>query len=257
MKTRIGIIGVGTISTVIVKGFCGSGADCEIVLSPRNPDKAAALAAEFGNVTVAGSNQEVLDRSEWVIIAVVPRIWKEVCGELSFRKDHCVVNLMTDYKLTEIASMIGETKVLVRMIPLPFIAYRTGPVVIYPTDAATARLFAPLGETIEVGMEKALESMSVTTALMSSFYKLMHGVISWGVDEGLTAEEARQYSASFFEALLFMIKRSDAEGVEKLANEMTPGGLNEMALKHIGEANGFRLWTEALTKVMKRVQKTE
>jgi pyrroline-5-carboxylate reductase len=256
MKTTIGIIGVGTISTAIVEGFC-SGGDCEheFVLSPRKSRKAAALTAKYPNVRVADSNQQVLDRSQWVIVAVVPRIGREVLEALRFRPDHCVIDLMTDHTLAEVASIIGPTRELVRMVPLPFIARRSGPIVVYPHNAPVAELFARLGEIIQVDSEKAWETCSVTTALMSSFYKLTGEIVRWGTDEGLGEEQAVRYCASFFGALLGMVKNTDAGGIERLAGEMTPGGLNEMALLHIDAAGGFGLWPDALSGVMERIQK--
>ena len=36
---------------------------------------------------------------------------------------------------------------------------------------------------------------------------------------------------------------------------MTPGGLNEMALKSILESDGYKPWIEALRKIMDRLDK--
>ena len=255
MGTKIGVIGVGTISTAIVKGFNKDGlSENEFVLCPFDLEKAKVLTDKFSNVTVATSNQDVLDKSEWVIIAIIPSIGREVLTDLKFREDHRVINLMTDHKLEDVAAMIGKTKVLVRMVPLPFIVHRIGPIVVYPPSPDTEQLFSPLGDIVSVESEKAMETMSVTTALMSPFYQLMNDVIKWGIKEGLTTEQAVQYSASFFSALLFMIKGRDVDGINKLVNDMTPGGINEMALMLIREVGGFDLWPESLDKVMDRIK---
>ena len=61
---RYGFVGVGTMSSAIVRGLCTLPfPPPSIVLSPRGAEKAAALAAEFGPqmVRVASSNQEVVD----------------------------------------------------------------------------------------------------------------------------------------------------------------------------------------------------
>lgn len=80
MGANIGFIGVGVIASAIVKGFCSKGdLGHKIYLSPRNADSAAELAGMFKNVTVCSSNQEVLDKAEWVVLlkehgALVPWI---------------------------------------------------------------------------------------------------------------------------------------------------------------------------------------
>jgi pyrroline-5-carboxylate reductase len=69
-----GIIGVGAIAAAIVTGLCESGSDApSIVLSPRNADRAADLAARFPTVRVARSNQEVIDGSAVVLLCIRPQ----------------------------------------------------------------------------------------------------------------------------------------------------------------------------------------
>ncbi|MGH6894324.1 MAG: NAD(P)-binding domain-containing protein, partial [Dongiaceae bacterium] len=59
---RLGFVGTGAIASAIVTGLNASDAGRDAVLvSPRNPGIAAALAAKFANVAVAASNQAVLD----------------------------------------------------------------------------------------------------------------------------------------------------------------------------------------------------
>lgn len=77
---RLGFVGTGAITSAIVTGLNAAGIDGDTILvSPRNAETAAALAAKFPNVTVAASNQAVLDGSNVVIIAVRPR--RQQCGD--------------------------------------------------------------------------------------------------------------------------------------------------------------------------------
>ncbi len=112
------------------------------------------------------SNQEVLDRAEWVVLAVVPKFGEEIIRPLSFRKDHRVINLMSVRKLPEITGWIGNTRTLVHMVPLPFAAKRIGPIAIYPNDRDVAEIFAPLGEIIGVDDVKRIEALAAITGLV-------------------------------------------------------------------------------------------
>lgn len=74
-RIRIGFVGTGTITTAVVTGLCGAedASDLQITVSPRNQEKAAALLAQFpAQVSIGKDNQEVLDRSDIVCIAVTP-----------------------------------------------------------------------------------------------------------------------------------------------------------------------------------------
>ncbi|MEL7566044.1 MAG: NAD(P)-binding domain-containing protein [Dehalobacterium sp.] len=256
MGADIGFVGTGVITSALVTGLCsGKDLDHRIYLSPRNAERAKELADKFENVTVAGSNQEVLDRSEWVVLAVVPKFGGEIIRPLAFREDHRVINLMSDRKLPEIAGWIGETRTLVHMVPLPFASRRIGPIAIYPKDRDTADLFAPLGEIVPVDDVKKIEALAAITALMSSYYNLLWEVVKWGEREGLSRKEATGYTTAFFEALSFQARHNNESDLGQLAMEMTPGGLNEMALLSIREQDGFEPWVRALDPVIRRLRK--
>lgn len=256
MGATIGFIGTGVIASALVTGFCsGKDPDHRIYLSPRNAERAAELADKFENVTVAGSNQEVLDRSEWVVLAVIPKYGEEIIRPLSFREDHRVINLMSDRKLPEIAGWIGKTRTLVHMVPISFAAKRMGPIAIYPNDGDVAALFAPLGEIIGVDDVRRIEALAAITGLMSAYYTLLWEIVKWGEGEGLSEQEATGYTAAFFEALASQIRHGEEGALRRLAQEMTPGGLNEMALLAIKERGGFEPWIAALDPVLARLRK--
>ncbi|WP_308892180.1 NAD(P)-binding domain-containing protein [Candidatus Desulfosporosinus nitrosoreducens] len=254
MGMSIGFIGTGVITSALVTGFCsGEDLDHRIYLSPRNAERASELAGKFKNVTVAGSNQEVLDKSEWVVLAVVPKLGEDIIRPLTFRADHRVINLIADRKLSEIASWIGKTRTLVHMVPLPFASRRIGPIALYPNDLDVANLFAPLGNIIGVNDEKQIEALLVITALMSSYYNLLWEVVKWGESNGLSMKESTEFTTSFFEALSSQA-RYDGD-LSRLVEEMTPGGLNEMALHMIKGQDGFQPWVRALEPVLRRIRK--
>lgn len=229
--------------------------DHNIILSPRNAKRAADLANQFDNVMIAGSNQEVLDKSEWVVLSVVPQLGQEIIRPLSFREDHRVINLMSDRKLPEIASWIGKTRTLVHMVPLPFASRRIGPIVIYPKDEDVANLFAPIGEIISVDEVEKVEALAAITALMSSYYQLLWEIVKWAKGKGLSEKESTDYTIAFFEALSIQAHHIEDMSLSSLSKEMTPGGLNEMALIKIKNENSFQPWIEALELVMKRLNR--
>ncbi|KUO71880.1 MAG: hypothetical protein APF77_07150 [Clostridia bacterium BRH_c25] len=131
------------------------------------------------NVMVCSSNQEVLDRAEWIVISVVPKSGEEILRPLSFLGDHRVINLMSDHKLPEIASWIGRTRTLVHMVPLPFAAKRIGPIAIYPNNKDVSDLFAPIGEIMGVDDVKRIEALAAITGLTSSYYTLLLEIVKW------------------------------------------------------------------------------
>src|SRR5947209_8756253 len=94
-RMELGFIGTGAITTAIVRGLGAAfAADGRIHLSPRGAANAATLAGTFRHVDVASSNQDVLDRSDVVILAVRPQVATEVIEALRFRPDHHVISVI-------------------------------------------------------------------------------------------------------------------------------------------------------------------
>ena len=268
---KIGILGTGTIASALVQGFCTSDTapDLHFFLSPRNAEKAASLATLYPEqVTVCHSNQEVLDQSEWVFLTVIPRLADEILSPLIFREDHRILTIMSDHAIEKVLDWTGPVAKIVRMVPLPFAAMHIGPIAITPYDEEVSDLFTPLGQVISVDTEEKLSVISALTAVMSSYYHLLYDVSLWGAKQGLPPEVSLDYTSAFFSALnqKACLRIPDPSGtapdgdailvhVRELAYEMTPGGLNEMALKHILGQDGCRIWCDALDAVMDRLRR--
>jgi len=83
---NLGFIGTGEITSSIVTGLCSSvSTPHSIRLSPRNPAIAEKLADRFKRVSISSCNQEVLDHSDTIVIAVRPQVARDVLSELHFR----------------------------------------------------------------------------------------------------------------------------------------------------------------------------
>lgn len=256
---NIGIIGVGTIASSLIHGFCTdahSAANMHFYLSPRGRERAGALAAQFPDqITVCEDNQSVLDNSQWVFLTVLPRQGEEVMKALTFRPDHKVLSIMSDHSVGTVASWIGTTEKLIRMVPLPFAAMHIGPIASFPEDEEIREMFAPLGQVIEVSKESELSIISGLTGIMSAFYQLLCDTSKWGAAQGLPANVSLAYMSAFFEALSVKGGKAKDGDIQGLALEMTPGGLNEMAWKYLSEQGNFAEWCIALDQIMERLNK--
>ena len=248
---KIGILGVGVIGRAIVEGLCHNNDQTHrIFLSPRSQKNSDALEKQYQQVIKCQDNQSVIDRSDIIFISVLPNKGLEILEGLSFNRNHHVINLMADKKLDEIRAVIGQTASLSHIIPLSFIAKRRGPIALYPHNHIVEELLSDLGHVISVDSYEKIKSMATISGLMTSYYGLLNDIIKWGVKNNLSHGEAKEYTSLFFENLSWYARQDD---VEALAKEMTPGGLNEMALKYIGQENGFEPWLLALEPIFARL----
>src|SRR5207245_4311618 len=105
---RLGFIGTGEITSSIVTGLNSSGATGDSIwLSPRNSAIANELADRFQGISVASCNQEVLDYSDTIVIAVRPSAAQNVLSELRFRPDHGVISLVSALSLRNLSAFVA------------------------------------------------------------------------------------------------------------------------------------------------------
>ena len=253
---RLGFVGTGVITSAIVTGLCTLPETIgPILVSARNKEKAEKLSNNFANVKIATTNQEIIDHSEVVVLAILPHQREEILSELEFKEDHTVINLLAGITNSDVATLVSPAKRLIRAVPLPCVAQHVGPIAIYPPDEIGNRVFGTLGTVVAVNKESQLETLSIITALMAPYYALLETVITWADQEDVDRKQAADYSAAMFAALSVMSREVEDGNLDVLVQESkTPGGLNEKAMKTILANGGFNPWAISLEAVKQKIE---
>jgi pyrroline-5-carboxylate reductase len=253
---ELGFIGTGTITAAIVTGLGTSfGATGHIHLSPRSPPVAAALAERFAHVQVAASNQDVLDRSDVVVLAVRPQIATAVIEALQFRPDHHVISLIATYPANALAPLIAPASRLSKAVPLPAAALGHSATAIYPPDPVAAALFNAVGTAIEVDSPAQFDALTAATATMASYFTFADTVATWLTTHGVPAANARRYVASLFEGLALSTQATPAPDFTALAiDHATKGGINEELAQRLTQSGAFAGLESGLDAILARIQ---
>ncbi|HEY4108183.1 NAD(P)-binding domain-containing protein [Puia sp.] len=251
---KIGFIGIGKIASAIVQGLCTSEAEgLEIFLSPRSEAASKTLAARYANVSRLATNQEVVDASDIVILAVRPPVAKEVLGALRFRVEQTVVSLVALLPYGPLRELTQPAAVVCRAIPLPTVVQHNCPIPLFDADERVTRLFSYLGETLPVTDEAGLHALWTLTGLITPYYDLLRGLSEWTIAHGVQPETANAYVANLFQSLSFLAQHSRPIDFGDLAKHAaTPGGINEQAGKELTAAAAHTAWTTAADHVLQR-----
>lgn len=256
MQIKLGVLGVGAMASYMVKGLLANNdKSLDIRLSPRGAANAAALIRRFPGVRQMPTNQAVLDASDWILLAVRPQDLEEALKPLRFSDRHKVLSIVAMTRLARLEALTPQVKTFVRMVPLPFIERRGGPIVMYPGNTEILELFEGLGQIVVPQNEPSLDVLSAITGSMSPFYRIVGQVSAWGVQNGLDAETAAAYTIAFYSALLETCAQNPPAALGDLWREMTPGGLNARATEAIETGGGFALWNQALDEVIARIRR--
>ena len=251
----LGFVGTGTITAAIVDGLRAAGVDRPILLSPRNAETAARLAARHAGIRIAGSNQAVLDGSGMVMLAVRPQIAGEVLPALRFRPDHHVVSVIATLSLASLRSMIAPAGRLARAVPLPAVAMRKGPTAIFPDDAPVRALFDRLGAAIVLEEEAAFDLFSAATGAMASYFAFAGTIARWMERGGVDPGQARAFTGQMLEGLAHT---GPGRSFAALADEhQTRGGLNEQVVRQVAPDGFIPTLDAALDAVLARIRGTQ
>jgi len=252
---RLGFIGTGTITQAVVTGMLRFGVSFDsLSLSPRNAEKAAALAALDGRIQVCRSNQDVLDTSDVVCLAVVPQIAAGVLSELRFDARHHVISFIAGFPIAKVRELTGTEGKVARAVPLPAVAEGKGSTAICPPDDVARSIFSALGKAVEVDDEDKFDALSAVTATMASFYAVLEAQASWLVRQGLDYDAARSYLSGFCVGLAHDTTKSRTPFAELVAHSMTPGGLNEQVHTEFSKRGTYSHFGEALDRILTRVK---
>ena len=253
---ELGFVGTGEITSSIVTGLSSSGAGKHsIQVSPRNAAIASGLANRFPGVSVASSNQEVLDHSTTVLIAVRPSVARDVISELRFRKDHHVISLVSGLSLQNLSHLMAPAVRIARAVPLPSAARRLSPTAIYPQDPGASELFAALGTVIPVEHESEFDAICAATAAIATYFAFTGAIASWLEHQRVPANQARDYVVRlFFGVTSGAVEESHASCESAAAAHATPGGINEQFLKHMVEHGLTSSISDGLDDVLRRIR---
>jgi pyrroline-5-carboxylate reductase len=253
---QLGFIGTGEITLSIVTGLRSSGATAHsICLSPRNSAIANGLANRFHGISVASCNQEVLDHSETIVIAVRPSAARGVLSGLAFRADHQIISLVSALSLGSLTELVAPAVRIAKAVPLPSAAKRLSPTAVYPAEPMAIELFSGVGTVFPVERENEFDAICATTATIASYFAFHETIASWLEQRGVPASQARDYIARLFLGATTSAVDAPERSFQSLgAAHATAGGINEQFLKHMVEHGLLTGVSAGLDAILQRIR---
>ena len=252
----VGFIGAGTITEAVVTGLCEAGAPgLSIVLSPRNRERSRALGERYAAVEVAVNNQQVVDESELVFLAVRPQIAPAVLGALKFHPEQQVVSFIATLDSAEIRRRIRPALLTGRVAPVPPVARCKGPIAMCPPNGQLAEFFDTISTVIQVSDEAQLDAFFSVSALMAPYFELLESVSAWLRTQGVDAVDADTYTGSLFRGIAEKSTQPSGEGyAELVAEHATRAGINEQMRRELLAVGFFDRVQAGLDLIQARMQ---
>ena len=254
---KIGFIGTGQITKAVVIGILGSRLKInKIYLSERNKKISKNLKSKSKKITIIKNNQEIINKSNWVFLAVTPIVGRKILHKYYFKSNQTIVSFISTIKMKQLKKIIKVKANIVRAIPLPPISLRKGPVPIFPPNKKVKNFFNHLGTTVEINKENSSLNFWSTSGMMAPFYELLSSMSSWLVKRGIKKDDAQKYITTLFVALSEDAVVKSKKDLKYLVKEsQTPRGLNEQGVKELKKLGFYRSIEKTLNSILKRLNK--
>tara|TARA_B100001121_G_scaffold219138_1_gene192434 strand:- start:812 stop:1579 length:768 start_codon:yes stop_codon:yes gene_type:complete len=254
---NLGFIGTGKIASSVIKGLSKSSIKYKkIFISTRNKKISKELKRKFKKIYIEKENQNIINKSDWVFLAVTPKVGEKIIKNLRFRSSQIIVSFISTITILELKKMIKVKADIVRAIPLPPISLKKGPVPICPPHRKVKNFFDKIGSTVEIKNEKLSINFWSTSGIMASYYELLKVMTEWLVKRGVKKLDARKYITTLFLALSEdAVVNSKKELKYLVKDSQTPKGLNEQGLKEMSKKGVYKSLISTLNNIHKRLNK--
>ena len=254
---KLGFIGTGKITSAVITGICTSKISFQKILtSPKNKKIAQKLKKKFRKVAIAKNNQEIVDKCNWIFLAVTPKVGAYIIPKLNFRSNQKIISFISTINLAQLKKIINKKVKIVRAIPLPPISIRKGPVPICPPDNQVKSFFNKIGTAVEINSEKLSNNFWSMSGMMAPFYEMLKIQSDWLVKRGVKRDKAQKYITSLFVALSEdSVINSNRHLKYLVAESQTPGGLNEQGVKELKKSSFYKSLEKSLNSILKRLNK--
>ena len=231
MKEKIGFIGSGHLAQSLIEGWLRQSliAPADIVVSNRTPGKPQRLQEAFG-VTVARTNEELVDQVDIVLIATKPQDLEVAIEPIasSFGMDQIVISLAAGFELRRLKRLLPGQRNLVRVmantpaqVGRGVFGYCT-PAVNLRADSFMERMFKPLGLTIKLDEGEPFEACAVGTSAGVGFvFELMLYWQEWLEERGISAGDAQAMTTQTFLGAAELAAFSEPQTIADLQGRVT------------------------------------
>ena len=252
----LGFIGTGEISKAVILGILKSKIKYKkIFISKRNFKISRYLKKQSKKIVIVNNNQEILNRSKFIFLAITPEVGRKIIYKLNFKKKNIVISFISTIKLNDLKKYIKTKCQIVRAIPLPPISLGVGPIPIYPPNKTVKNFFDKIGETIEIKNEELSLNFWTMSSMMAPYYEMLNKLSNWLVAKGLNKSKAENYITSLFLGLSKNANQNNYKDLTELVKKsQTPRGLNEQALRELKSKNFYKKLDITSNLILKRLK---
>ena len=258
---NIGFIGAGNMASALIGGLIDSGKDVtNIIASSPEKDHLDRLKKSF-NIKTTHKNEEIIQLSEIVILAVKPNVVEPVLLEIKdllLQRNPLLISIAAGIQINSLEQLLKPEYRIIRAMPNTPASIKEGVTAISPNQFVTEEdiddakeMFSSVGSVAEIKEN----NIDIYTALIGSgpayvFY-LIESLLESSASLELTDTEKITLLASMISGSANLAKNSE-DSPEELRKKVTsPGGVTQSAIEEF-ERRGLKKIIKESMKVAEK-----
>ena len=255
VRASWGIIGIGHLASHLVEGLYRTDAKQSLVVSPRGAALVRELATRYP-LTVAASNQTVVDDSETVILAVRPTQMLALADELNFRQGQVVISVAAGVSFESLDRCV-KPATLVRSMPVISAAFGESPTCIFPHEPKAIEFFSLLGAVHSYATEREFEVAMVMATYYGWVFALMAETSDWLKQHGLEEVSSEVLVAQMTRAAAGLSLNSTDPLRDITSAIARPGSFSLLGLESLMGDGALQSWRTACTRVLDKTRASD
>lgn len=242
MNQTIGFIGGGNMARSLIGGLINGGLvkAHEIIVFDPSSERSLELQTQF-SIQVAQSNEQLIQNSSVVVIAVKPQVLKAVLSPLATTfqaSTPLIVSVVAGITANSIEQWLGGDFAIVRVMPNTPALVGQGASGLFANKnvsdeqrTTSSQLINAVGSSAWVANENDIDSITALSGSGPAYFMLfIQSLIDSAVSAGLEPETAKALAIKTASGAAALIESSDLPLQSLIDNVTSPGGTTEQAL---------------------------
>lgn len=244
----IGFLGAGRMAQAMARGLISGGVVQPSKIWASDPDPAVLKFIQCLGVNTTSKNEEVVENTQVVVIAVKPNVVSSLLKEVSpfITKDNLVVSIAAGIRISIIEALLPPASRVIRVMPNTPALVQAGAAVLAPGSAVrkgdndlVAELLSSVG-ICEEGTEANLDAVTGVSGSGPAYaFAAIEALSDGGVKMGLPRALSTKLAAQTLLGAAKMVLETGKHPGQLKDEVCSPGGTTIHAM-HTLEKSGFR-----------------
>lgn len=225
-RYKLGWIGCGNMAKAIADGLLNH----DILPREQMILSAAHAKGDYRGIRVVTDNQTILTECEYVILAVKPQIFHQICDRFTATQARCVVSIMAGVGVDTLRRTFPNAHILRVMPNTPCAVAKGMSVISENTDvpqeinAFVHTIFAQIGEVATLAESQFHEMTAVSGSGPAYVYYFIRSMTDAAVRMGLSETLARKLTLQTLDGAVEMVRRNPEVPIDELIERVCSKG---------------------------------